>query len=115
MSGTKDRIEPPPPPWAARARSRAWSFSFRASIPPTALTAHTASTITIPILSANWKRSITRTPRSPESVETKAVTTIMPKTSASACTLVTPKIIIKIFTMARLTQPMMMKLIGSPR
>ena len=113
-SGVKDRIEPPPPP-AARATSRAWSFSFRASIPPTALTAHTARTITMPIFSANWKRSITRTPHSPESVEMSAVTSIIPKTTARACALVTPKIMTRIFTMARLTQPMMIRLMGRPR
>jgi len=69
----------------------------------------------MPIFRANWKRSMMRTPQSPESVETIDVTTMMPKTRNSASFLSTPKMMIRIFTIARFTQPRMMQLIGSPR
>ncbi len=114
-SGVKARIEPCPPPAAARATSSACSFSLSASIPPTARTAQTASTITIPIFRTNWKRSMTRTPHRPERVEIMAVISIIPKTMSNAGTLSIPKTIPRIFTMARLTQPMTMQLTGRPR
>ena len=52
-----------------RVGSTAASFIFIASMPPTALTAYTASTITIPILMTNWNTSVTSTPHSPDRVE----------------------------------------------
>lgn len=58
---------------------------------------------------------MTRTPHSPERVEMKAVTSIIPKTRRSASAFVTPKIVERIFTMARLTQPMITRLMGTPR
>ena len=84
-------------------------------MPPTARTAQAASTITIPIFSTNWKRSMTRTPQSPDRVEIMAVISMIPKTMSRASTLVIPKIMIRILTMARLTQPITMQLMGSPR
>src|SRR6266550_6063113 len=56
------------------------SLTFMASMPPTARTATTASTITIPILITNWNRSVTSTPQSPESVEIADVRAISPST-----------------------------------
>src|SRR5437879_13904245 len=54
------------------------SLTRIASIPPTACTATTASTITMPILITNWNRSVTSTPHNPESVEIADVRAIMP-------------------------------------
>ncbi len=84
-------------------------------MPPTARTANTASTITMPILTTNWNRSVTSTPHSPESVEMNEVSAIIPITIARASSLVTPRISIRIFTMAWFTQPRMMQLMGMPR
>ncbi len=84
-------------------------------MPPTAATAATASTITMLILMTNWNRSVTRTPHSPARVEMKEVMTIMPRTTARACSLPTPRMSMRILTMARFTQPRMMQLIGMPR
>src|SRR6266513_2417534 len=91
------------------------SFSFIASMPPTALTANTASTITIPILITNCTTSVTRTPQSPDNVEMNDVNTINPRTIASASSFPMPKISPRIFTIARLTQPRMMQLMMTPR
>ncbi len=84
-------------------------------MPPTALTANTARMMTIDILMTNWNMSVTRTPHRPESVEIAEVRAIIPSTMTSASTLVMPKISWRIFTIARLTQPRMMQLIGMPR
>ncbi len=59
-----------------------------ASMPPTARTANTASTMTMPILMTNWKRSVTSTPHNPERVEMNEVRAIMPMTMARACSFV---------------------------
>ena len=99
----------------ASPRPAATSFAFIASMPPTAFTANTARMITIDILMTNWNRSVTSTPQRPESVEIADVSAIMPSTMTSASTLVMPKISSRIFTIARLTQPRMMQLIGMPR
>ena len=71
----------------------------------------------MPILRTNWNRSVTSTPQRPERVEISAVTPMMANTTIRALSLVvsTGKIIIRIFTMARFTQPRMMQLMGSPR
>ncbi len=84
-------------------------------MPPTAETAATASAITIDILITNWNRSVTSTPHSPASVEMKEVIAIMPSTTASASSLPTPRMSMRIFTIARFTQPRMMQLMGMPR
>ena len=55
------------------------------SMPPTARTAKTASTVTMPILMTNWKRSVTSTPHKPERVEMNDVSAIIPMTMARAC------------------------------
>ena len=86
-----------------------------ASIPPTACTATTANTITMPILMTNWNRSVTSTPHSPESVEIADVRTIMPTTIHSASSFETPNTSCRIFAIARLTQPRMMQLVSKPR
>ncbi len=84
-------------------------------MPPTAPTANTARMITIPILITNCTMSVTSTPHRPESVEIAEVNAISPSTMTSASTLPMPKISSRIFTIARLTQPRMMQLIGMPR
>src|SRR6266550_6421805 len=91
------------------------SFSFIASMPPTACTANTARTITIPILITNCTMSVTSTPQSPESVEMNDVSAISPSTISSASNFPTPKHRPRILTIARLTQPRMMQLIMMPR
>src|SRR5947209_1804620 len=83
--------------------------------PPDASTAKTASRITIPIFRTNWKRSVHNTPQSPESVEIDAVITIRPSAMPSASIFETPRTSIMILTIARLTHPMMIRLIGRPR
>src|SRR6267143_1195141 len=83
--------------------------------PPAAPTAKTASRITIPIFKTNWKRSVQSTPHNPESVEIEAVITIRPSAMPSASIFDTPRTSIMIFTIARLTQPMMIRLMGRPR
>src|ERR1041384_4537519 len=55
-------------PTCALEASSAVILDFRASIPPTACTARIASTITMPILSTNWNRSVTSTPHNPDMV-----------------------------------------------
>ena len=52
-SGMNERMEPCSPVAAALAASKASSFVFSAPIPPTALTANTASTMTMPIFRTN--------------------------------------------------------------
>jgi hypothetical protein len=84
-------------------------------MPPTARTANTASTITMPILTANWNRSVTSTPQSPESVEINDVSAIKAITIARASSLVIPRISIRMSTIALFTQPRMMQLMGMPR
>ena len=91
------------------------SFSFMASMPPTARTANTASTITIPILITNCTMSVTSTPHSPDSVEIADVSAISPSTMSSASNLPIPKISPRIFTIARLTQPRMIQFMMMPR
>ena len=91
------------------------SFAFIASMPPTACTAATPSTITIVILTANWNRSVTSTPQSPESVETNDVSAMIAITSQSASSFVNPSTSIRIFTIARFTHPRMMQFITTPR
>ena len=71
--------------------------------------------MTMPILMTNWNRSVTSTPHSPERVEISDVMAIMPSTIPSAWSFVTPRISIRILTIARLTQPRMMQLMGMPR
>ena len=84
-------------------------------MPPTACTATTASTITMPILITNWNRSVTSTPHRPESVEMADVRTISPTTIHSASPFEMVKTSCRIFAIARLTQPRMMQLMSSPR
>ncbi len=91
------------------------SLTFMASIPPTACTATTAKTITIPILITNWNRSVTSTPHSPESVEIADVRTISPTTIHRASPFETPNTSWRIFAIARLTQPRMMQLMSRPK
>src|SRR6267154_1661768 len=86
------------------------SFSFITSMPPTAFTANTASTITMPILITNCTMSVTSTPQSPDKVEMNDVRAIKPRTMRSAWFRSTPNIRPRIFTIARLTQPRMMQL-----
>ncbi len=86
-----------------------------ASIPPTARTAWTPSTMTIVIFTANWKRSVTSTPHRPESVEMNDVRAIMPMTIQRAWSFETPSTSTRILTIARLTQPRMMQFISTPR
>ena len=105
MFGTKLRNALPSPP----------SFAFMASMPPTARTAANPKTITIPILTTNWNRSVTKTPQSPESAEMKEVRAMIPTTTQSASALEIPSTIPRIFTMARFTQPRMMQFITTPR
>ena len=69
----------------------------------------------MPILRTNWKRSVTKTPHNPESVEMEAVTIMIPMAIPNAWIFVTPKTSIRTLTMARFTQPMMIRLMGSPR
>src|SRR5436190_16129501 len=52
-SGTKLNADPTGPPATALARSTAPSFCFSSSMPPTACTANTASTMTIDIFRTN--------------------------------------------------------------
>ena len=105
-SGTKLRTSP---------RPLSTSFVFIASMPPTARTAKTARMITMLILITNWNTSVTSTPHKPDSVEIADVSAISPSTIRSASNLPIPKSSSRIFTMARLTQPRMMQLIGMPR
>src|ERR1043166_6232787 len=58
------------------------SLSFIASMPPTAWTANTASTMTIPILITNCTMSVTSTPHRPDRVEMNAVGGISPTLAA---------------------------------
>ena len=122
ISGVNARIDPAPPFAALSAPS----FVMSASMPPTARTAKYASTITMPIFSTNWNRSVTSTPHRPASVEMNAVMNIRTNTMPSASILplktipihVNPvklKIVMRILTIARLPQPRMMQLIGRPR
>ena len=67
------------------------------------------------ILMTNCNRSVTSTPHRPDSVEMNEVTAINPSTMTSASTRVTPSARLRIFTIARFTQPRMMQLIGMPR
>ena len=79
----------------------------------------------MPIFSTNWMRSVTSTPHSPDSTEMEAVSSMMPNTTSRAATFGSwmperregqpGKITVRIFTMARLTQPRMMQLMGRPR
>src|SRR5689334_10561568 len=114
-SGTKLSAEPAVPVASPLARSMAASCCFIESIPPTAWIAATASTITMVILMTNWNRSVTRTPQSPDNVETNDVSAMIPTTMASAQSLFTPKMSDRILTIARFTQPRMMQLMGIPR
>src|SRR5213592_3780417 len=77
------------------------SLTRIASIPPTACTATTASTITMPILITNWNRSVTSTPHNPESVEIADVRAIMPTTIHSASPFDTPKILQLVFGVSK--------------
>src|SRR5206468_5244070 len=91
------------------------SFSYIMSMRPTAFTANTASTITMPILITNCTMSVTSTPQSPAKADTKDVRAIRPRTMRSAWFLSIPNIRPRIFTIARLTQPRLMQLTITPR
>src|SRR6267378_4870775 len=101
--------------FSASPRPLEISFSFSMPIPPTAFTANTASTITMPILITNCTTSVTSTPQRPDNVEMNEVSAMRPSTMRSASPLPTPKIRPRIFTIARLTQPRMMQLTITPR
>ena len=106
-SGTKLSAEPAR--WISERACFIWLM------PPTARTAATARMVTMVILSTNWNKSVTRTPHSPDSAEMNEVSAIIPNTINSACVLVTPNVRVRIFTIARFTQPRMMQLMGIPR
>ncbi len=111
MAGTKSRMLPP-----SLAASMALSLATIPPMPPAALTESYASTMTMPIFNTNWNRSVTSTPQRPDSVLMPAVRRMMQNTRPRAWSLSRAgKITIRILTMARLTQPRMMQLMGSPR
>jgi hypothetical protein len=104
------------PKWAA-------NLVFIAVMPPTALTAKTASTITAVILITNCTRSVHSTAHMPAATEyaivmTKQIPTamtspeiVMPPT----CTSRRPRDIVRILIIARVTHPRMIRLIGMAR
>ncbi len=100
---------------SASPRPLVTNWAFIAAMPPTAFTAKTANAMTIPILMTNCTMSVTSTPHRPDSVEIADVRAIRASTTASASSLVIPKISPRIFTIARLTQPRMMQLTKMPR
>src|SRR5579884_2974037 len=107
--GTKARIEPPP--LATCFASTPASPALSAAIPPTAATAATASTIAIDIFTMNCRKSVTRTDQNPPIVTYSAVST---RHTYSAGSVGTCSVSERIFTMARLTQPMMIVLTSTP-
>ena len=58
LTGSTERAAVSLPKWTM-------SFDFITSMPPTARTAYTASTITAPILTTNWTRSVHSTAHIP--------------------------------------------------
>ena len=70
---------------------------------------------TIAILMKNCTTSVTNTPHSPLIVEINEVTAINPITTTNAVALSTPRISIKIFTIAKFTHPNTIQLMGKPK
>ena len=84
--------------------------AFNSSIPPTFATAYHASTIEPPIAMMNWMKSVTTTPHRPLSTEYAMV---MRNIATNAWNGSMPSTTPRILIMARLTHPMMIRLIGS--
>jgi len=99
--GVNERIDPGVP----RAASTARTCSSSAAVPPDRTTANTASTITMPIIRTNWKKSVQSTPHRPDNEAIAAVRNMIPRVIARASTLPTPSVSRRILTTARLTQP----------
>ena len=80
-------------------------------MPPTAATATTASTTAIVIFTMNCRKSVTSTDQKPPIVTYSAVSA---RHTYSAGSVGTCSVSVRIFTIARLTQPMMIVLTSTP-
>ena len=81
-------------------------------MPPTFFTAKYARRMTAVILMTSWTRSVQRTAHIPAAAE---YPTVMTKQSPTAHSGLMPSEIWRILTIASVTQPRMMRLIGSAR
>ncbi len=108
-------MEPWPPPAAARAVSIAASFALRTL--DTARRPHGEKRQHDGHAHHDGELEQVGDEHAPQAREGRdiEVSAVIPKTMRRACSLVMPKIIMRIFTIARLTQPMMMQLMGTPR
>ena len=88
------------------------ALAVSASSPPTDWTASTASRIEPPIAKMNWNRSVTITPQRPANTLYSAVT---PNRKIAAFQGSMFRLICRMVTIARVTHPMMIRLMGRAR